>query len=209
MKFPLRSTVQIGRYVAAQKRKGELYPLVLMLEPTLACNLACIGCGKCIEVCHDNQVDCIDWATGSTNLTRVAKVDDSECIGCDLCSIVCPVHECITMEPRDNGLAPISWSELTQQIGTPGVCVSTSDLQWSDFPAKIAGKVQRFAADPGARDMPMGTHALYNSREYSLRLDIKDRPASAKDGDLEGSVTLFDPQGRVVYEGTGLARCNA
>ena len=26
MKFPLRSTVQIGRYVAAQKRKGELLP---------------------------------------------------------------------------------------------------------------------------------------------------------------------------------------
>ncbi len=37
MKFPLRSTVQIGKYVATQKRKGELYPLVLMLEPTLAC----------------------------------------------------------------------------------------------------------------------------------------------------------------------------
>src|SRR6266516_2857184 len=49
MKFPLRSTVQIGRYVATQQRKGELYPLVLMLEPTLACNLACIGCGKIRE----------------------------------------------------------------------------------------------------------------------------------------------------------------
>src|SRR5204863_2372519 len=36
MKFPLRSTIQIGRYVASQKKKGELYPLVLMLEPTLA-----------------------------------------------------------------------------------------------------------------------------------------------------------------------------
>src|SRR6266540_3238249 len=49
MKFPLRSTVQIGKYVATQRRKGELYPLVLMLEPTLACNLACIGCGKIRE----------------------------------------------------------------------------------------------------------------------------------------------------------------
>ena len=49
MKFPLRSTVQIGKYVATQKRKGERYPLVLMLEPTLACNLACIGCGKIRE----------------------------------------------------------------------------------------------------------------------------------------------------------------
>jgi len=49
MKFPLRSTVQIGRYVATQQRKGERYPLVLMLEPTLACNIACIGCGKIRE----------------------------------------------------------------------------------------------------------------------------------------------------------------
>src|SRR5207249_5388602 len=49
MKFPLRSTVQIGRYVATQQRKGDRYPLVLMLEPTLACNIACIGCGKIRE----------------------------------------------------------------------------------------------------------------------------------------------------------------
>src|SRR5436305_10279039 len=49
MKLPLRSTVQIGSYVASQQRKGERYPLVLMLEPTLACNIACIGCGKIRE----------------------------------------------------------------------------------------------------------------------------------------------------------------
>ncbi|MFN8188408.1 MAG: adenosyl-hopene transferase HpnH [Gaiellales bacterium] len=48
MKFPLRSTVQIGRYVASQKSE-ERYPLVLMLEPTLGCNIACIGCGKIRE----------------------------------------------------------------------------------------------------------------------------------------------------------------
>ena len=49
MKFPLQSTVTIGKYVASQQRKGERYPLVLMLEPTLACNIACIGCGKIRE----------------------------------------------------------------------------------------------------------------------------------------------------------------
>ena len=69
MKFPLRSTVQIGKYVAAQQRKGERYPLVLMLEPTLACNIACIGCGKIreyesnkakltVEECIDSAVQC-------------------------------------------------------------------------------------------------------------------------------------------------------
>ena len=69
MKFPLRSTIQIGRYVAQQKKKGELYPLVLMLEPTLACNIACIGCGKIreyesnkarltVDECIDSAVQC-------------------------------------------------------------------------------------------------------------------------------------------------------
>src|SRR2546429_2787994 len=69
MKFPLRSTVQIGRYVASQQRRGERYPLVLMLEPTLACNIACIGCGKIreyesnkarlsVEECVDAGVQC-------------------------------------------------------------------------------------------------------------------------------------------------------
>src|SRR6478672_7628477 len=69
MKFPLRSTVQIGSYVASQQRKGERYPLVLMLEPTLACNIACIGCGKIreyesnraklsVEECLDSGRDC-------------------------------------------------------------------------------------------------------------------------------------------------------
>jgi hopanoid biosynthesis associated radical SAM protein HpnH len=48
MKFPLRSTVQIGRYVASQKN-NDRYPLVIMLEPTLGCNIACIGCGKIRE----------------------------------------------------------------------------------------------------------------------------------------------------------------
>jgi hypothetical protein len=69
MKFPLGSTVQIARYVAQQQRKGERYPLVLMLEPTLACNIACIGCGKIreyesnkarlsVEECIDAGVQC-------------------------------------------------------------------------------------------------------------------------------------------------------
>src|SRR3954465_7536478 len=49
MKFPLQSTMTIGKYVASQQRKGARYPLVLMLEPTLACNIACIGCGKIRE----------------------------------------------------------------------------------------------------------------------------------------------------------------
>src|SRR5437660_3396603 len=69
MKFPLRATIQIGSYVAKPKRAGARFPLVLMLEPTLACNIACIGCGKIreyesnkarlsVEECVDAGVQC-------------------------------------------------------------------------------------------------------------------------------------------------------
>ena len=69
MKFPLGPTLQIGGYVAKNNRKGGRYPLVLMLEPTLACNIACIGCGKIreyesnkarltVEECIDAGVQC-------------------------------------------------------------------------------------------------------------------------------------------------------
>src|ERR1700675_4833757 len=49
MKFPLRSTVQIGSYVATHQRKSARSPLVLMLETTLACNSACTGGGRIRE----------------------------------------------------------------------------------------------------------------------------------------------------------------
>src|ERR1043166_1434308 len=49
MKFPLGSTVQIAGYVAKNQRSGKRYPLVLMLEPPLACHIACIGCGEIRE----------------------------------------------------------------------------------------------------------------------------------------------------------------
>ena len=71
MKFPLRSTVQIGRYVASQKG-DERYPLVIMLEPTLGCNIACIGCGKIREY-ESNKArltveECLDSAPSSARL---------------------------------------------------------------------------------------------------------------------------------------------
>jgi len=46
MTLPLAPLVRIGTYTVAQHIKGGKYPLVLMLEPLLRCNLACPGCGK-------------------------------------------------------------------------------------------------------------------------------------------------------------------
>ena len=46
MTLPLQPLVRIGAYTLRQHIKGGKYPLVLMLEPLLRCNLACPGCGK-------------------------------------------------------------------------------------------------------------------------------------------------------------------
>ena len=82
---------------------------------------------------------------------------------------------------------------------------------------KIDGEIERFAADPGSRELPMHTRSVYNSKDHSLLLSLNGGGAEAEaagdgegqgDGDnLEGSVTLRDAFGRVVYEGVGLAQC--
>lgn len=46
MGLPLAPTLRIATYTVLQHLKGGRYPLVLMLEPLLRCNLACPGCGK-------------------------------------------------------------------------------------------------------------------------------------------------------------------
>ncbi len=50
MRVPLKLMLDLGRYMRRKRRVGEKYfPLVLMLEPLHACNLACIGCGRIVE----------------------------------------------------------------------------------------------------------------------------------------------------------------
>ena len=75
---------------------------------------------------------------------------------------------------------------------------------------KIEGNIERFAADPGARELPMHTRSVYNSKDYSLVLALTEDPGEGEQrASYEGSVTLRDADGRVVYEGTGEAQCVA
>ena len=54
MGIPLLQQYHVGRYILGQKLRGNRrYPLVLMLEPLLQCNLACEGCGK---IAHPDEV---------------------------------------------------------------------------------------------------------------------------------------------------------
>jgi hopanoid biosynthesis associated radical SAM protein HpnH len=50
MRFPLKQSALIARYLSEQKRAGiKRFPLVLMLEPLFACNFTCSGCGRIHE----------------------------------------------------------------------------------------------------------------------------------------------------------------
>jgi len=50
VRFPLTLSFDLARYLMKQRLGGvEKFPLVLMLEPTHQCNLACVGCGRIQE----------------------------------------------------------------------------------------------------------------------------------------------------------------
>jgi dihydropyrimidine dehydrogenase (NAD+) subunit PreA len=52
-------------------------------------------------------------AKHATPLARIPRVDETECVGCNLCSLVCPVDQCITMVEVPTGLPAESWDERT------------------------------------------------------------------------------------------------
>ena len=50
MRFPLKLTAKLTKYLVGKRIRGEeRFPLVMMLEPLHACNLTCTGCGRIRE----------------------------------------------------------------------------------------------------------------------------------------------------------------
>jgi len=100
------------------------YKVIARVDPS-----KCIGCNLCYIACRDTAVNCIHnadepLAAGHLAPTRgaaiaaanergahVVWVDETECIGCNLCSAVCPVPSCITMLDVTNGTPFESWND--------------------------------------------------------------------------------------------------
>ena len=91
MTIPLGQAVRIGGHAIRNQIKGGKYPLVLMLEPLLRCNLACEGCGKidypdailnrrlsydeCMQAIEDSGAPAVSIAGGEPLLHRdMAKI---------------------------------------------------------------------------------------------------------------------------------------
>jgi dihydropyrimidine dehydrogenase (NAD+) subunit PreA len=63
-----------------------------------------------------------------TPLERIPRVDEEHCVGCNLCSLVCPVENCITMERVENGLPFESWEERSARgLAPPGQPVMSTN----------------------------------------------------------------------------------
>jgi dihydropyrimidine dehydrogenase (NAD+) subunit PreA len=69
----------------------------------------CIKCGLCHIACEDTSHQSIRAVT--KNGSRKFEVIDEECVGCNLCMHVCPVPDCITMVPVDNGKPYLNWTQ--------------------------------------------------------------------------------------------------
>jgi dihydropyrimidine dehydrogenase (NAD+) subunit PreA len=117
------------------------YKIVARINPE-----TCIGCDLCYTACWDGAHQCIHLNghakpadveaisrasivstpvtkaaqaaldPGKTPPHRIPHVDEEECVGCNLCWLVCPVENCITMEKIDQGKAPESWEQRSQRI---------------------------------------------------------------------------------------------
>jgi dihydropyrimidine dehydrogenase (NAD+) subunit PreA len=61
----------------------------------------CIKCGRCYIACEDTSHQAI---TAEKDGQRYFDVLDEECVGCNLCASVCPVENCITMQPLTDGI---------------------------------------------------------------------------------------------------------
>jgi dihydropyrimidine dehydrogenase (NAD+) subunit PreA len=122
-----------GRAVPSFVDWGDLdlnYKVVAKIDPK-----TCIGCQLCVTACWDGAHQCIftgkeDRARpphahahgrakapspqilGAIAGDRVPWVDEPECVGCNLCALVCPVPGCITMaEVPGPGTGTETWND--------------------------------------------------------------------------------------------------
>lgn len=68
--------------------------VVAKIDPSM-----CVNCGACFTSCNDAGYQSITF----DSVQHAAEVVEEDCTGCTLCLSVCPINDCITMVPREDG----------------------------------------------------------------------------------------------------------
>jgi len=130
-----------GRSVSRIKTWGELdlsYKVVARIDQE-----KCIHCGLCYIACEDGCHQSIRWdrssvaeflaARGSSSgaacsgghdvlpgaggdVINLFAIKEDACVGCNMCSLVCPVEGCITMHEVDTGQPPMTWNQYQAKL---------------------------------------------------------------------------------------------
>jgi len=80
----------------------------------------CIGCQLCYVACEDGAHQCIEPYKSAEKRNangfgvHVPRIIEEECVGCNLCALVCPVENCITMKEIDAGGPAMSWNNRSR-----------------------------------------------------------------------------------------------
>lgn len=103
----------------------------------------CVHCGLCYIACEDGCHQSIKWDKvpiadymkthpGGRHVERsggvevlpgagdgyvgVFTINQDTCVGCNMCSLVCPAQGCITMKERSSGLPSMNWTEYQKLL---------------------------------------------------------------------------------------------
>ncbi|MEN9396443.1 MAG: NAD-dependent dihydropyrimidine dehydrogenase subunit PreA [Pseudomonadota bacterium] len=82
---------------------------------------SCIQCGRCHIACEDTSHQAI---TATRDGQRHFEVREDECVGCNLCAVVCPVPQCITLRDLQPGETDLR----------TGKVVSGAHADWTTHP---------------------------------------------------------------------------
>jgi dihydropyrimidine dehydrogenase (NAD+) subunit PreA len=135
----------VGKSVPRVKPWGDLdlhYKIVAEIDPK-----KCIHCGLCYIACEDGAHQSIRWDrvpqaeylrnNAQAQLTRsggfevlpgagsdtinVFTIKQDVCVGCNLCSLVCPVEGCITMKEVNTAKPAMTWNEYQKLLASGNV----------------------------------------------------------------------------------------
>jgi dihydropyrimidine dehydrogenase (NAD+) subunit PreA len=126
----------VGKSVPRIKTWGDLdlnYKVIAAIHQD-----KCIHCGLCYIACEDGAHQSIRWECvpvrewvknnghqaqihrsggvevlpgAGDDIINVFTIKEDMCVGCNMCSLVCPVEGCITMKEVDSGKPPMTWND--------------------------------------------------------------------------------------------------